>query len=76
MRRPLIRRNLAELGADLSRDLRVHQLLRNQRDRFADEVLNTPVAHPRHNISNRRHALTFDHRGVSFSNDSWWSRRG
>jgi hypothetical protein len=33
------------------------------------------VAQLRRDISNRRHALTFDHRGVSFSNDSWLSRR-
>ena len=43
----------------------------DQHDRLPHEVLKTPIAHLRHDISNRRHALTFDHRGVSFSNDSW-----
>ena len=71
MRRPRLGRDLAELGTDLRADLALHQLARDQHDRFAHEVLKAAVAHLRDDISNRRHALTFGHRGVSFSSALW-----
>ena len=64
MRRAPLGRDLAELSTDLSRDLALHQLARDQHDRLPHEILKPAVAHLRHDISNRRHALTFDHRGV------------
>ena len=57
-------RDLAEPGADLRRDLALHQLAGDQRDRLADEILKPTITHLRDDIGNR-HALTFGHRGVS-----------
>ena len=62
MRQPRLRRDLAELRADLSADLGLHQLARNERDRLADEILKPTIAHLGDDIGNR-HALTFGHRG-------------
>ena len=47
-----------------ARDLRLHQLARDQRDRLTHEILKPTIAHLRNDIGNR-HALTFGHRGVS-----------
>jgi hypothetical protein len=66
MRDPRLRTNLAELGANLARDLRLHDLARDQRDRLAHEVLQPTVHRLGDDISNR-HALPFGHRGVSFT---------
>ena len=39
MRRPRLGRDLAKLRADLGRDLALHQLARDQHNRFPNEVL-------------------------------------
>jgi arsenite-transporting ATPase len=57
------------------RDGPLHRRGARGRDQLAHEVLQPAVAHLRDDIGNHRHALTFDHRGVSFSYDSWLSRR-
>ena len=75
MRRPRLRTDLTELSANLSRDLALHQLARDERHRLTHEIIQPTLAHRCDDISNRRHALNLDHRGVSFSNDSWQSRR-
>ena len=64
MRGPRIRRNLAQLGADLAADLALHQLTGDQRDRLPDEILKPTIHRLGDDIGNR-HALTFGHRGVS-----------
>jgi hypothetical protein len=66
----LLRRDLAQLGPDLRRDLGLHQLAGDQHDRFAHEILKPPIANLRDDISSR-HPLTFGHRGVSFSSALW-----
>jgi hypothetical protein len=68
MRRPTIRRDLPQPGADLSPDLRLHQRPRDQRNRLAREILKPTIAHLRNDIGNR-HPLNLGHRGVSNSSD-------
>jgi hypothetical protein len=65
MRESLDRRDLSTAGADLTSDLGLHQLPRHERDRLPDEIVKTTITHLRDDISNR-HALLYDHRGVSF----------
>jgi hypothetical protein len=74
LRDPGLRCDLAQLRADLSRNLGLHQLPGDQHDRLAHEILKAAIANLRDDISSR-HPLTFGHRGVSFSSDSWLSRR-
>jgi hypothetical protein len=69
VREPVIRRHLAELGTDLRRDLRLHQLPGDQNDRLPHEILKPPITNLRDDIGSR-HPLTLGHRGVSFSSDS------
>ena len=64
MRQPHIRSDLPELGTDLSRDLSLHQLPRDQSDRLAHEILRPTITHLRNDIGNR-HPSTIGHRGVS-----------
>jgi hypothetical protein len=66
---PRLRRHLAQLGTDLSADLGLHQLPGDQLDRLPHEILKPAIANLRDDIGDR-HALTFGHRGVSFSSDS------
>lgn len=55
-----------------SRDPRTgHRRHLAPRPSLADEVLKPTIALLCNDIGNRRHAVTFDHRGVFFSNDSW-----
>src|SRR5947208_8413020 len=65
MRQPRLRRDLAQPGADLSRDLALHQLPGDQRDRLPHEILKPTIHRPGDDIGNR-HALTLGHRGFSF----------
>jgi hypothetical protein len=64
MRQPRRRRNLTELGPDLRRDLALHQLAGDQRDRLTNEIVKPTVHRLGDDIGNR-HALTSGHRGVS-----------
>jgi hypothetical protein len=66
MRRALLGRDLTELRANLRRDLRAHQLTRDQRDRLAHGILKPTIPNLGNDIGNR-HPLLFEHRGVSFS---------
>ena len=75
MRQPGLRRDLAKPSTNLGADLGFHQLASDDRDRLPDEILKPPVADPRDDIGNRRHALTFGHRGVSIHVDCGNSRR-
>src|SRR5512142_2340419 len=68
MRQPRVGRDLAELRADLSTDLGLHQLTSDQHNRLADEILKPTIAHLRDDIGNR-HPLTLGHRGVSFTSN-------
>jgi hypothetical protein len=70
MRDPRLRRDLAKLGADLRRDLRLHQLPGDQHDRLPDEILKPAIANLRDDFGSR-HPLTFGHRGASFSTALW-----
>jgi hypothetical protein len=65
MRDSLDRCDLAVARTDLTGDLSLHDLPRDQRDRLTNEIVKTPITHTRNDISNR-HALLYDHRGVSF----------
>ena len=75
MRQPGLRRDLAKPSTNLGADLGFHQLAGDDRDRLPDEILKPPVADLRDDIGNRRHALTFGHRGVSIHVDCGNSRR-
>src|SRR5581483_3465058 len=72
IRRPL-RRYLAMRGANLGRDLRLHQLAHDQRHRLAHEIPVLTREHVGNDISNR-HPLRHGHRGTPLI-DSWWNRR-
>jgi hypothetical protein len=43
MRRPRVRRDLAQLSADLKQDLALHQRARDQHNRLAHEILQTAL---------------------------------
>src|ERR1700749_3711630 len=62
------------LGAHLARDLGLHQLAADQRDRLAHEILQPAIAHLRDNIGNR-HPLTFGHRGAPSHRTAGTDRR-
>jgi hypothetical protein len=64
MRDARLRRDLAQLSADLAADLTFHQLTRDQRHRLAHKILKLTIHRLRDDIANR-HAVTFGHRGVS-----------
>src|SRR6185437_7236848 len=50
MRDPRLRRDLAKLRSDLRGDLGLHQLPRNEDDRFSDEILQAAIAHLRDDL--------------------------
>jgi len=63
--RPSLRAHLAASGADLSRDLRLHQLARDELDRLAQEVARLAGEHLGNDIGNG-HAVVLGHRGAPF----------
>src|SRR6185312_14791095 len=63
--RPPLGTHLAAGGADLSRDLRLHQLASDELDRLPQEVASLAGEHIGNDIGNG-HAVALGHRGAPF----------